>query len=65
MGTKAPKQAKVYQNAPGSVAAASIDNATAESREAIRNKMQQARGRSYTNKTGGLMGQIGKALLGE
>lgn len=62
----------VKQSAPGSTAAATIDSATAGERQSIRDKLAKARGRSSTDKTGGLFGgmsdmmsNIKKALLGE
>jgi hypothetical protein len=60
----------IKTSAPGSSAAASIEQATAGSRQEIRNKMAKARGRSFTDKgasTGqsDVLGNIKKALLGE
>lgn len=56
----------IKQSAPGSTAAATIDTATEGEREALREKMGKARGRNFTNKTGGsLLDTMKKALLGE
>ena len=58
----------VTQSAPGSQAAATIDNATAEERRNTIDRLSKARGRQYTDRTsGGLsaVDQIKKALLGE
>lgn len=56
----------IKQSAPGSTAAATIDTATEDEREALREKMGKARGRNFTNKTGGsLLDTMKKALLGE
>lgn len=53
---------QIKQNAPGSQSAATIDSAT----EGQREKLSKARGRNFTNKTGGSMvDTIKKALLGE
>lgn len=58
----------VKQSAPGSSAVATVDNATENERANLRDRLAKARGRRYTNQTGGVMGvadQIKKALLGE
>ena len=59
--------ATVKQSAPGSQAVATIDNATAEQRAKLRDRMAAARGRRSTNPTQGMAmtDQIKKALLGE
>lgn len=65
-GGSAPKTAPIMQNAPGSVAAATVDNATENARNNMRDKLRNARGRDYTNRTAGqTMDQVKKALLGE
>lgn len=58
---------QVKQSAPGSQSAATIDSATEGQRESLREKLSKAKGRNYTNKTGGMsLGDtIKKALLGE
>nr|DAO96618.1 MAG TPA: hypothetical protein [Caudoviricetes sp.] len=57
---------QIKQNAPGSQSAATIDSATEGQRELLREKLGKARGRNFTNKTGGSMvDTIKKALLGE
>lgn len=54
------------QSAPGSTAAATIDSASEGERESLREKLSKAKGRQYTNKTGGsLVDTVKKALLGE
>lgn len=58
----------VKQSAPGSNAVPMVDNATESQRANLRDRLSKARGRRYTNQTGGAMGvadQIKKALLGE
>ena len=58
----------VKQSAPGSSAVATVDNATENERANLRDRLSKARGRRYTNQTGGAIGvadQIKKALLGE
>lgn len=58
----------VKQSAPGSTAVAAVDNATDSERARLRERMSTARGRRYTDRTGGDLGvadQIKKALLGE
>ncbi len=56
----------IKQSAPGSTQAATIDNATEGEREALREKLNKAKGRNFTNKTGGLAAEtMKKALLGE
>ena len=59
----------VKQNAPGSQAAATIEQATAGQKEALRNKFSKRFGRNSTNATNGgagvTMDSIKKALLGE
>lgn len=63
---KGPKTAPIVQNAPGSVATATIDGASEEARNAMSDKLRNERGRAYTNKTEGqAMEQIKKALLGD
>lgn len=61
--TRTPKQ-----SAPGSTAAATISAATDETRQRLREQLSQARGRRFTDKTGGTMTMvetIKKQLLGE
>lgn len=68
MGGSKPKAsaAPVIQNAPGSVAAATVDNATADARDNMRDKLKNQRGRNFTDKTAGMaVDQLKKALLGE
>lgn len=56
----------IKQSAPGSTAAATIDSASEGERESLREKLSKAKGRQYTNKTGGsLVDTVKKALLGE
>lgn len=57
----------VKSSAPGSSAVATIDNATAGERANLRQRLSTARGRRFTDQTGGLSAadQIKKALLGE
>lgn len=57
----------VKQSAPGSTAAATIDNATEGERQSLFEKLSKARGRNYTNKTGGQItsDSVKKMLLGE
>lgn len=56
----------IKQSAPGSTAAAAIDSASEGERESLREKLSKAKGRQYTNKTGGsLVDTVKKALLGE
>lgn len=56
---------QIKQNAPGSQSAATIDSATEGQRESLREKLSKARGRNFTNKTGGMVDTIKKVLLGE
>ena len=59
----------VKSSAPGSSAVATVDSATEGERARLRERMASARGRRYTNTTGGsalsAADQIKKALLGE
>ncbi len=55
----------IKQSAPGSTAAATIDSASEGERESLREKLSKAKGRQYTNKTGGIVDTVKKALLGE
>ena len=57
----------IKQSAPGSTAAATIDSATEGERQSLFQKLSKARGRSYTNKTGGQLtsDSVKKMLLGE
>ncbi len=57
----------IKQSAPGSTAAATIDNATEGERQSLFEKLSKARGRNYTNKTGGqiISDSVKKMLLGE
>lgn len=61
---------QVKQSAPGSSAVATIDSATEGERQRIKEQMQKAKGRRYTNKTGDsaagtLVETMKKTLLGE
>lgn len=58
---------QIKQSAPGSTAAATIDSATEGERQSLLQKLSKARGRSYTNKTGGQLtsDSVKKMLLGE
>ena len=58
--TRTPKQ-----SAPGSTAAATIDTATDDVRQRLREQLSQAKGRRFTNKTGTLVDSVKKQLLGE
>ena len=53
------------QSAPGSVAAATIDIASDDVRQQMRERLAQARGRRFTDKTGTMVDSIKKQLLGE
>lgn len=57
----------VKQSAPGSSAVATIDNATEGERQRMREQLSSARGRRYTDKTGGTdwAASFKKMLLGE
>lgn len=57
----------VKQSAPGSTAAATIESATDGERQSLREKLSKAKGRRYTDKTGGtsLEETLKKALIGE
>ena len=57
----------IKQSAPGSTAAATIDSATEGERQSLHEKLSKARGRRYTNKTGGQLtsDSVKKMLLGE
>ena len=57
----------IKQSAPGSTAAATIDNATEGERQSLFEKLSKARGRNYTNKTSGQItsDSVKKMLLGE
>lgn len=60
--------ATVKQSAPGSSAVATVDSATEGQRANLRDRLSKARGRRYTDQTGGGMSvtdTIKKALLGE
>lgn len=61
------QSAPVKQSAPGSTAVATIDNATEGERQSLFEKLSKARGRKYTNKTGGQItsDSVKKMLLGE
>ena len=56
---------EIKQNAPGSVAAATVDNATEDALVKIREQIAKGRGRKFTDKTGGVTSSIKKILLGE
>lgn len=58
--TRTPKQ-----SAPGSTAAATIATATDDVRQQMRERLAQARGRRFTDKTGSMVDSIKKQLLGE
>lgn len=58
--TRTPKQ-----SAPGSTAAATIATATDDVRQQMRERLAQARGRRFTDKTGSMVDTIKKQLLGE
>jgi hypothetical protein len=53
------------QSAPGSTAAATIATATDDVRQQMRERLAQARGRRFTDKTGSMVDSIKKQLLGE
>lgn len=53
------------QSAPGSVAAPTITTATDDVRQQMRERLAQARGRRFTDKTGTMVDSIKKQLLGE
>lgn len=57
----------IKQSAPGSTAAATIDSATEGERQSLLENLSKARGRSFTNKTGGQLtsDSVKKMLLGE
>lgn len=57
----------VKQSAPGSQSVATIDNATEGERQRLREQLNSARGRRFTNKTGGAdwTTSLKKAFLGE
>lgn len=58
---------EIKQSAPGSTQAATIDNATEGEREALKERLSKAKGRGFTNKTGGALAAdtMKKMLLGE
>ena len=58
--TRTPKQ-----SAPGSTAAATIATATDDVRQRMRERLAQARGRRFTDKTGTMVDSIKKQLVGE
>ncbi len=61
-------QPSVKQSAPGSSQAPSIDSATEGERKRISERLANAKGRRYTNKTDGqssMIETVKKALLGE
>lgn len=53
------------QSAPGSVTAPTIATATDDVRQQMRERLAQARGRRFTDKTGTMVDSIKKQLLGE
>ena len=58
----------VKTSAPGSNQVAGIDTATEDERQSMRDKLSKAKGRRFTDKTGGqesLIDTVKKALLGE
>ena len=60
--------ATVKASAPGSNQVAGIDTATEDERQSMRDKLSKAKGRRFTDKTGGqesLIDTVKKALLGE
>lgn len=59
---------KIKASAPGSNQVAGIDTATEDERQSMRDKLSKAKGRRFTDKTGGqqsLIDTVKKALLGE
>lgn len=65
---KSASTPQITQSAPGSTAVATIDTATEAQREALKSRLAQAKGRSYTNVTGGTgvtanMDSVGKKTL--
>lgn len=67
-GGSTPQPQVIKQSAPGSQQAATIDNATEGEREALRERLGKAKGRGFTNKTGGSLAAsdtMKKMLLGE
>lgn len=58
---------EIKQSATGSTQAATIDNATEGEREALKERLSKAKGRGFTNKTGGTLAAdtMKKMLLGE
>lgn len=67
-GGHGSSQTQIKQSAPGSSQAPSIDSATDGERQSLREKLSKAKGRRYTNKTGGdssMIETVKKALLGE
>lgn len=66
-GGKGGSVEPIKQSAPGSTAAATIDSATEGERQSLLEKLSKARGRSFTNKTGGQLtsDSVKKMLLGE
>ncbi len=66
-GGSAPQ---VKQSAPGSQSVATIDNTTEDERLRLKEKLSSARGKKYTDKTGGseltlTVDTVKKMLLGE
>ena len=62
---KSASTPEITASAPGSTAVATIDTATAEQREALKNRLAQAKGRNYTNVTGGTGVTTGLDSLGK
>lgn len=62
---KSASTPEITTSAPGSTAVATIDTATAEQREALKNRLAQAKGRNYTNVTGGTGVTTGLDSLGK
>ena len=59
---------KIKASAPGSNHVAGIDTSTEDERQSMRDKLSKAKGRRFTDKTGGqesLIDTVKKALLGE
>ena len=62
---KSASTPEITSSAPGSTAVATIDTATAEQREALKTRLAQAKGRNYTNVTGGTGVTTGLDSLGK
>lgn len=71
-GSSGGGSSEIKSSAPGSSAVATIDNASEGTRQKVRQQIAKARGRNYTNKTGGTgststtyTDTIKKTMLGE